>query len=186
MEEIQFYLDDLENSMQKAVEHTTIEFSKIRAGKATPSMVEGVKVEYYGTQTPLTHLASITTPDAHTIVIKPFEKTIVPEIEKAIQNSDLGLNPQNDGEFVRINVPALTEERRIELVKLVKKEAENGKIRIRNIRKDINELLKQLLKEGASEDEVKDAEAKVQKHTDNFIEKIDILLNNKDEEIMRV
>jgi len=128
MEEIKFYLDESENSMEKAVEHTAVEFSKIRAGKAAPSMVEGVKVDYYGTQTLLNHLASITTSDAHTIVIKPFEKSVIPEIEKAIQNSGLGLNPQSEGETVRINVPALTEDRRMELVKQVKKEAENKNI----------------------------------------------------------
>jgi len=186
MEEIKFYIDESENSMEKAVEHTMVEFSKIRAGKAAPSMVEGVKVDYYGTQTLLNHLASITTSDAHTIVIKPFEKSVIPEIEKAIQNSGLGLNPQIEGEIVRINVPALTEDRRKELVKQVKTEGENGKVRIRNIRKDTNDLLKQLLKEGGSEDEIKDAEAKVQKLTDSFIGKIDALLNKKEEEIMTV
>jgi ribosome recycling factor len=129
-------------------------------------------------------VASITTPDARTLIIKPWEKAMIGEIEKAIVNSDLGLNPQNDGEIVRINIPALTEERRIILVKQAKAAAENGKVSIRNIRKDTNEQLKKLLKEGASEDLIKDAEANVQKHTDEHVKKIDGIFEVKEKDIM--
>ena len=129
-------------------------------------------------------MASITTPDARTLIIKPWEKAMIGEIEKAIVNSDLGLNPQNDGEIVRINIPALTEERRIILVKQATAAAENGKVSIRNIRKDTNEQLKKLLKEGASEDLIKDAEANVQKHTDEHVKKIDGIFEVKEKDII--
>jgi ribosome recycling factor len=162
------------------------ELTKIRAGKATPNMLDGLTVEYYGSLTPLNQVSSITTPDARTILIKPWEKSMLPEIEKAIRNANLGFNPQNDGECVRINVPPLTEERRKELVKIVNKEGEATKIRIRNVRKETNEDLKKLLKEGVAEDLVKDAEIKVQKLTDSYIAKIDELLSKKEIEIMTV
>jgi len=186
MEEIELYLDDAKSTMDKAINHLASELTKIRAGKAMPTMLDGLFVEYYGSNTPLSQVASITTPDARTLMIKPFEKKMVSEIEKAIRNSNLGFNPQNDGECVRINVPALTEERRRDLVKQVKSEGEHGKVRIRNIRKDTNEELKKLLKDGASEDAIKDAEGKVQKLTDNYISKIDDLLAKKEAEIMTV
>lgn len=186
MEEINLYLDDAKDSMQKALKHTETEFTKIRAGKASPAMIEGVMVEYYGTQTPLAQVGSITTPDARTIAVKPWEKKLIAEIEKAIRDANLGLNPSNDGDLIRINIPPLTEERRKALVKQVKAEGENGKVRIRNIRKDTNEELKKLLKEGASEDEVKKAEEKVQTLTNEYIAKIDSLLTKKEAEIMTV
>jgi len=186
MEEINLYLDEAKDSMQKALKHTEIEFSKIRAGKASPAMIEGVMVEYYGTSTPLAQVGSITTPDARTIAVKPWEKKLINEIEKAIRDANLGLNPSNDGDLVRINIPPLTEERRKALVKQVKAEGENGKVRIRNIRKDTNEELKKLLKDGASEDEVKKAEEKVQVLTNDFIAKIDGLIAKKEAEIMTV
>lgn len=186
MEEIELYLDDAKSSMDKAINHLASELTKIRAGKAMPNMLDGLYVEYYGSQTPLSQVASVSTPDARTLMIKPFEKKLVSEIEKAIRNSNLGFNPQNDGESIRINVPLLTEERRRDLVKQVKGEGETGKIRIRNIRKDTNEELKKLLKDGAAEDAIKEAEAKVQKLTDNHIVKIDDLLAKKEAEIMTV
>lgn len=172
--------------MDKTVEHTSQELSKIRAGKAMPSMLDGLMVDYYGAPTPINQVASITAPDARTIAVKPWEKNVIPDIEKAIINSDLGLNPQNDGEMVRINIPPLTEERRIQLVKAAKLEAENGKISLRNIRKDTNDSLKKLLKENVSEDLVKDAEGEVQKITDNHTKRIDEILSRKEEDIMTI
>jgi ribosome recycling factor len=186
MEEIQMFLEEAEELMSKAVAHTSAEFLKIRAGKATPNMLDGIRVNYYGNITPLNQVSSITTPDARSIVIKPWEKSLIHEIEKAIMNSDLGLNPQNDGDIVRLNIPMLTEDRRKDLVKQAKHEAETGKISIRNIRKDTNESLKKLLKEGAPEDEVKTAETKVQALTDKFVKKIDELLAAKEVDIMTV
>lgn len=180
------YLDEAKDLMNKAIKHVSSELVKIRAGKASPNMLEGLMVVYYGNPTPINQVASITTPDARTLMIKPWEKNVIPEIEKAIINSDLGLNPQNDGEQVIINVPQLTEERRITLVKQAKHEGEQGKISIRNIRKETNDNLKQLQKEGVSEDEVKRAEDKVQTLTDEFNKKIDEILTKKEAEIMTV
>ncbi|WP_162427731.1 ribosome recycling factor [Pontibacter pudoricolor] len=185
-EEIQFYLSEAEESMQKAVQHTSSELTKIRAGKASPAMVEDLKVDYYGTPTPVSQVANVATPDARTLLIKPWEKNMLGEINKAIKNSDLGLNPQQEADAIRLNIPALTEERRRELVKQVKNETESGKIAVRNIRKDVNESLRKLQKEGTSEDAVRDAEAKVQKMTDSYIVKIDELLTKKEAEIMTI
>ena len=185
-EEIQFYLSEAEESMQKAVQHTNSELTKIRAGKASPAMVEDLKVDYYGTLTPVSQVANVATPDARTLLIKPWEKNMLGEINKAIKNSDLGLNPQQEADAIRLNIPALTEERRRELVKQVKNETESGKIAVRNIRKDVNDSLRKLQKEGTSEDAVRDAEAKVQKMTDSYIVKIDELLTKKEAEIMTI
>lgn len=185
-EEIQMYLDEAKELMDKAVLHTNGELNKIRAGKATPNMLDSILVEYYGSPTPLNQVASVTTPDARTLMIRPFEKSVIQGIEKAIRDSDLGFNPQNDGENIRINVPALTEERRKQLVKQVKQEIESGKVSIRNVRKDINNSLKDLQKEGASEDDVKRAEEKVQKLTNDFVSKVDELYQKKEEELMTV
>ncbi|NVK50800.1 MAG: ribosome recycling factor [Cyclobacteriaceae bacterium] len=186
MEEIELYLDDAKEQMQKAVDHTAAELVKIRAGKAMPNLMDGIMVPYYGTPTPINQVSSITTPDARTLAIKPFERNLISEIEKAIINSDLGLAPQNNGEIIILTIPALTEERRVTLVKQAKHECENGKISVRTVRKDTNDSLKKLQKEGASEDEVKRAEEKVQKLTDQFIAKIDELLDKKEAEIMKV
>ncbi|WP_375583860.1 ribosome recycling factor [Cyclobacterium xiamenense] len=186
MEEIQMYLEEAKSLMEKAVQHTAAELVKIRAGKAMPNFLDGIMVAYYGTPTPIQQVASITTPDARTLAIKPWEKTLIPEVEKAIINSDLGLNPQNNGEMVLLTIPPLTEERRKNLVKQVKNECENGKISIRTVRKDTNDALKKLLKEGASEDEVKRAEDTVQKYTDTYAAKIDGLFEKKEAEIMKV
>ncbi|HNP20241.1 MAG TPA: ribosome recycling factor [Fulvivirga sp.] len=186
MEEIQMYLDECRDMMNKAIIHLSAELAKIRAGKASPTMLDSVRVEYYGAMTPLSQVASVNTPDARTLMIKPWEKGIIPEIERAIINSDLGLNPQNDGEQIIINIPQLTEERRMGLVKQARNEGENGKISIRNTRKEINDMLKQLLKDGAPEDDIKRAEEKVQSLTDEFTKKIDATLAHKEGEIMTV
>lgn len=186
MEEIKFYLDEAKESMQKSVKHTESELSKIRAGKAMPNMLDGIMVDYYGAMTPISQVAAINTPDARTIAIKPWEKKMISEIDKAIRDSDLGLNPTSDSDLIRINIPPLTEERRKSLVKQAKAEAENGKVRIRGIRKDTNEELKKLLKEGASEDEIKKAEESVQQLTDQFIANVDKLLSEKEEDILTI
>ena len=185
-EEIQFYLSEAEESMDKAVQHTGSELTKIRAGKASPAMIEHLRVDYYGNPTPITQVANISAPDARTLLIKPWEKNMLGEINKAIKNSDLNLNPQQEADAVRLNIPALTEERRRDLVKQVKNETENGKISIRNIRKDVNDSLRKLQKEGTSEDAVRDAEARVQKLTDAHIVQIDELLSKKEAEIMTI
>ncbi len=186
MEEVQLFLDDAKEHMDKAIQHLVTVLAKIRAGKATPSMLDSIMVEYYGTMTPLNQVSSVTTPDAHTIFIKPWEKTLIQEIERAIINSDLGFNPQNDGEQVIINVPALTEERRKELVKQVKHEGENAKISIRNSRHDALHHIKALKDEGISEDDIKRGEDLVQKLTDEHTHKVDELVHHKEEEIMKV
>ena len=180
------YLAEAEDLMDKAVHHVNFTFGKIRAGKATPGMLDGIMIEYYGNPTPLNQVSSINTPDARSIIIKPWEKSIIPEIEKSIINSDLGLNPQNDGEIIRLNVPPLSEERRLQLVKQAKNEAENGRISIRNIRKDTNDHLRKLIKEHVSEDAVKNAEIDVQALTDKFIEKIEEMLQRKEQDILTV
>lgn len=186
MEEIEMYLDEAKELMGKAVSHLNQELLKIRAGKASPNMLDSIKVEYYGSPTPLSQIASVNTPDARTIMIKPWEKSVIADIERAIINSDLGLNPQNDGEQIIINVPQLTEERRMTLVKQSKAEGEKGKVSVRNARKDTNDGLKQLLKDGASEDAIKGAEDKVQSLTDEHSKKIDEILAKKETEIMTV
>lgn len=180
------FLDEAKEHMEKAVAHFAADLAKIRAGKAMPNMLDGLTVSYYGSVTPIHQVASVNTPDARTLAIKPWEKSMIQEIEKAIINSDLGLNPQNNGEMVLINIPPLTEERRKNLVKQVKNEAEHGKVSIRNVRKDANESLRKLVKEGVAEDEVKRAEDEVQKLTDSFSAKIDKLVVVKEDEIMTI
>jgi len=184
MEEIELYLDDARESMIKALNHVGHELTKIRAGKANPAMLDGIQVSYYGTITPLNQVSSLTTPDARTIFIKPWEKGMIVEIEKSIRDANLGLNPQNDGQQVIINVPMLTEERRKQLVKQVGQECEHGRVSVRNIRKDTNESLKKI--KGASEDDIKNAEEGVQQMTNDFIAKIDALMKKKEVEIMTV
>jgi len=184
MDELQLYLEEARDLMNKALNHCASELAKIRAGKANPSMLDGLVVSYYGAPTPLNQVASVTTPDARTIFIKPWEKGMIAEIEKAIMNANLGLNPQNDGQQVIINVPMLTEERRKQLVKQVGQECEHGRVSVRSIRKDTNEQLKKI--KGVSEDDVKNAEEKVQKMTDDYIGKVDALMKKKEAEIMTV
>lgn len=185
-EMISMILDEMKSSMEKALHHAEAEFLKIRAGKAMPSMLDGVMAEAYGMNMPLNQLATVNTPDARTLVIQPFDKSSIQAIEKGIMEANLGFTPQNDGTIIRINVPPLTEERRKNLVKNVKSEAENAKITIRNIRKDSNEEIRKLKSEGVSEDEMKDAEAKVQQFTDQYVARIDVIAANKEKEIMTV
>jgi ribosome recycling factor len=184
MDELELYLEEAQELMTKALSHLASELTKIRAGKANPSMLDGVMVSYYGAMTPLNQVASMTAPDARTIFIRPWEKGIIPEIEKAIMNSNLGLNPQNDGQQIIINIPMLTEERRKQLVKQVSHECEHGRISVRNIRKETNEHLKKV--KGVSEDDVKRAEDRVQKLTDDFIGRVDAQMKKKEAEIMTV
>lgn len=184
MEELELYLEEAKELMTKALNHVGYELTKIRAGKANPSMLDGIQVSYYGAMTPLNQVSSMTTPDARSIFIKPWEKNLIQEIEKAIRDANLGLNPQNDGQQVIVNIPMLTEERRKQLVKQVSQECEHGKVSVRNIRKDTNEQLKKI--KGVSEDDVKNAEATTQKLTDEFIAKIDALMKKKEAEIMTV
>lgn len=186
MEEIEFYLDASQETMEGAIKHLNIELSKIRAGRASTSMLDGLMIDYYGMPTPITSAASITAPDARTIAIKPFEKGIFGEIEKSIRNSNLGLNPMNDGETIRLAIPPLTEERRRDLVKRAKQEIEVAKINIRNARQDGNNSIKKLKGDGVSEDAIKAAEEKIQKTTDNFIAKIDQIFTEKERDIMVV
>ncbi|MDX2190551.1 MAG: ribosome recycling factor [Bacteroidota bacterium] len=186
MEEIELFLDDANQSMEKALRHLETELTKIRAGRASTQMLDSILIEYYGSMTPLNQVSSSSTPDARTISIKPFEKGLIGEIEKAIRNSNLGFNPQNNGEVVIISVPALTEERRRDLVKQVRQEGEVAKVSIRNIRKETNEELRKLLKDGVAEDAVKTAEDDVQKLTDAYVIKIDEHCNKKEKEIMTV
>ena len=182
-EEIKFIVDSAEESMQKAITHLEKELTKIRAGKASPNMVSGVMVEYYGSKTPLNQVGNVNTPDARTISIQPFEKSLIQEIEKAIQVANLGFNPMNNGESVIINVPPLTEERRKELAKQAKAQAEDAKVGVRNDRKSANNDIK---KTDVSEDEKKNAEVDIQNLTDKFIDKIDSILATKEKEIMTV
>ena len=177
---------DARAHMDKAIDHCDSELQKIRAGKASPSMLDDIMVEYYGTPTLLSQVSSINTPDARTIVVQPWEKSLLNQIEKAIMEANLGVNPQNDGIIIRINVPPLTEERRRDMVKKARGEAENGKIAVRNIRKDANEKIRKLKPEGVSDDEMKTGEAEVQKLTDAYIVKVDVLMEAKEKDIMTV
>ena len=182
-EEVQFIIDSAKEQMDSALHHLEMEFVNIRAGKATPSMLNGVKVEYYGALTPLSQVANVNTMDAHTITVQPWEKQLIPEIEKGILNANLGFNPMNNGESIIINVPILTEERRRELAKHAKAEAEKAKVSIRNDRKDANHELKKL---DISEDLLANTEADVQTLTDKYIVKVDALYVIKEKEIMTV
>lgn len=173
-------------SMEKSIVHLEASLLKIRTGKANPAMVDGVMVEYYGSMVPLPQIANVSTPDARTIVIQPWEKNKLQDIERSIINSNLGLNPQNDGEIIRINVPPLTEERRKEMVKMAKSEGEDSKVGIRNVRREANEQIKKLQKDGLAEDLAKDAESRVQQITNDFITLIDNHVTKKEKEIMTV
>ncbi|KAF2520127.1 ribosome recycling factor [Flavobacterium salilacus subsp. salilacus] len=186
MEEIDFILDSTKESMNGSIAHLEKEFLNIRAGKASPAMLGGVMVDYYGSQTPLSQVANINTPDARTITVQPWEKNMLHPIEKAIMVANLGFNPMNNGDNIIISVPPLTEERRRDLVKQAKAEAEDAKIGIRNARKDANTEIKKLEKDGMSEDVCKSAEDEVQELTNSYIKKIDELLSHKEAEIMKV
>lgn len=179
-------LSDFTSNLEKCINHTIHEFSNIRAGKASPGMLDSVVVEYYGSPVPLSQVANVSSPDVRTILVQPWEKNIINDIERAIINSNLGFAPGNDGNAIRITIPPMTEERRQQLVKMVKQEGEASKIVARNYRKDTNEKIKKLQKDGLSEDEAKDAENKVQKQLDGVIAKIDSLIVDKEKEIMTV
>ena len=185
-EEVEFVLEHADEKMNAAIAHLEKELLHIRAGKASPAMLDGVMVDYYGSMTPLNRIANVSTPDARTVAIQPWEKNMIPVIEKAILNANLGFNPDNNGEIIRINVPVLTEERRRVLVKQANQEGENAKVSIRTVRKEANESLKNLQKEGLSEDLEKDAENLIQKRTNDFSLKIDILVKAKEKDIMTI
>lgn len=184
MEEIDFILDSAKEQMSSNLSHLENAFSKIRAGKASPSMLDNVNIDYYGSQTPLSQASNINTPDAKTITVQPWDKTIIEAMDKAILDSNLGFTPMNNGEMLIINIPPLTEERRKELAKMAKSESENAKISIRNARKDANDELKKL--ESISEDLIKDAEDRIQKITNEFTSKVDSTYSAKEVEIMTV
>lgn len=185
-EEVRFILDETEESMQNALGHLEREFHKIRAGKANPAMLEGVRVDYYGTMSPLDQVSNINTPDPRQIIVQPWEKSMLAPIEKAILAANLGFNPQNNGEVLRIIVPPLTEERRRDLVKKAKTEVENAKITVRNLRRSAMDAGKKLEKEGVPEDEIKILEKDIQTLTDKFIAKVDSLFDLKEKDIMTV
>jgi ribosome recycling factor len=180
-------IKETDNKMQKATEHFRSELTRIRTGKATTNLLDGIKIDYYGTLTPISQVGNLSTPDIHTITVQVWDKTTLPMVERAIINSNLGLNPINDGNLIRIPIPALNEERRKDLVKLVKKYAEDGKIAVRNVRRDEIERLKKAEKdEHFSEDDRKHAESEIQKLTDKHIKEIDLLILQKEKEIMEV
>ena len=186
MEEINIILEEAEDGMKKAISHLNSELSKIRAGRANPSMLDTVRVDYYGSPTPLSQIGNISTLDPRTLTVQPWEKSLLDEITRAIINANLGLNPQNNGEVIIISVPVLTEERRKGLVKRARAEGENAKVSLRTQRKDANDMVKSLKDEGLSEDAVKNAELDVQNLTNSYSTKVDELVSVKEEDIMKV
>jgi ribosome recycling factor len=186
MKDVKSVLDNSKALMDKAISHLEAELQKVRAGKANPVMLENVMVDYYGSKVPISNTASVNTQDSRTLVIQPWEKSMLTPIEKAIQAANLGFNPQNDGVIIRIVVPALTEERRKDLTKTAKSLGEDAKVAIRNIRKDSMEQVKGLKKDGLPEDEAKDAETKIQNLTDASVTKVDKHIEQKEKEIMTV
>ncbi len=185
-EEVEMLLEITKEKMSKTINHLERELQKIRAGKADPAMLDGIFVDYYGTNTPLNQVSNINTPDPRTLAIQPWEKAMVAPIEKAILAANIGLTPVNNGELIRINIPILTEERRKELVKQSKAECENAKVAVRNARREANDEIKKLKNSGLSEDNAKDTEISVQKLTDDFIKDIDIIFEKKEKEIMTI
>ncbi len=185
-EESEMLLAMTEEAMKQSLDHLDKEFHKIRASKANPSMVDGITIEVYGSSMPLNQVASISTPDPRTLVIQPWDKANLSPIEKEIMNSNLGFNPMNDGQLIRINVPILTEERRQSLVKMAKVESENAKIGIRNHRRSGNDEAKSLEKDGVSEDEIKNLQDKIQDLTNTYISKIEKALEIKETDITTV
>ena len=173
VEECQFVYDVAKEGMSKAITHLEKEFQQIRAGKASPSMLDGISIDYYGVNTPINQTANITSPDPRQIIVQPWDKSVIGLIEKAIMAANLGFNPKNEGEVLRIIVPSVTEERRRDLVKQAKVEAENSKVGIRNIRRTANDEAKKLEKEGISEDDVKKLQEDIQKLTTDYIDKVD-------------
>lgn len=180
-------LKEIEAKMEKSINSLVNEFATVRAGRANPAILDSVKVEYYGTPTPITQMASVSVPEAHMIVIQPWDMNALKDIEKAINMSDLGINPNNDGKVIRLNFPPLTEERRKELVKDIKKMAESGKVAIRNIRRDGMDIFKAMKKNNEiTEDDIKSAEKDVQDLTDKYVKKVDTLLDAKEKELMAI
>lgn len=179
-------LQQYDDKMKKTLEHLESEFAAIRAGRANPHVLDKLRVDYYGTPTPIQQVGNVTVPEARIIQIAPWEKSLIKEIEKAIMTSDIGINPTNDGNVIRLVFPELTEDRRKELVKDVKKKGEEGKVAVRNIRRDGNDSLKKLAKTEISEDEIKQMEDQLQKTTDKYIKDIDALIEAKSKEIMTV
>ena len=186
MNDVKTYIDPADEKMTMAVEYLEEALAHIRAGKANPKILDGIKVDYYGSAAPISNVANISVPDARTIVITPWEKSMFKEVERAIINSELGITPENNGEVIRLSIPPLTEERRKALVKQSKAEAENAKISVRNARRDAIEGLKKAIKTGMPEDVEKDAEAKVQKIHDNYMKKIEEVFAAKEKEILTV
>ena len=184
--EVKEYLQNAEDSMQLAVEYLDDALSHIRAGKASARLLDGIRVDYYGSQAPISNVANVSVPDARTIAITPWEKSMFKEIEKAIINSELGIMPENNGEVIRLSIPPLTEDRRKQLVKQSKGEAENAKVSVRNARREAIEGLKKEIKQGLSEDAEKDAEADLQKIHDKKVKRIEEILADKNKEIMTV
>lgn len=185
-EEFQLVFEMAQENMQKALDHLETELSRIRAGKANIHILDGIMVEYYGTLTPLAQVSNISTPDAKTIAIQPWEKNMIEPIEKAIQQANIGITPMNNGELIRLGIPPLTEQRRVELVKQVKNEGENARVSLRNSRREANEEYKQMQKDGLSEDDTKRGEANIQEITNEFTEKIDGIIEAKEEDIMTI
>ena len=185
-EQIKPVIDQCDSQMGKALQHLESELMKIRAGKASPVMLDGLMVDYYGSPTPINQVAAVSAADAKTLVVKPWEKSMLQAIERSIMEANLGFNPQNDGEIIRIPIPTLTEERRKNLVKQAKGEGEKSKIGIRNARQEANNALKKLQKDGVSEDLIKQGEKVVQELTDSFGKKVDDILVIKEQEIMTV
>jgi ribosome recycling factor len=186
MVDVKKHLNDAEEKMQHAVMYLEETLDHIRAGKANTKLLDGVKVEYYGSHVPVSNVATVSTPDARTITVQPWEKSMLREIEKAIINSEVGIMPDNNGEIIRLAIPPLTEERRKILAKQAKQDAEHAKVSVRNARRDAIEALKKLIKEGLAEDAEKDAEADAQKIHDRYIKKVDELYAAKEKEIMTV
>ena len=186
IEDLQMIYDEFKASNQKSLTHLDSELLKVRAGKATPAMLNGVMVDYYGSPTPIQQVANVGTSDARTITVQPWERTMLNEIAKGIINSNLGFAPQNNGEMLIISVPPLTEERRKELVKKAKAEAEHAKVAVRNNRKDALDMVKDLKTDGLSEDLVKDAETEIQNITNSYIKKVDEVVDQKEKEIMTI
>ncbi len=180
-------IKETEKKMKHSIDHLILEMSKLRTGRASLSLLEGVKLDYYGTPTPLNQVATLGTPDSHTITIQPWDTSVLKLIEKAIQTSDIGLSPSNDGKIVRLNIPPLTTERRQQLVKSVKKYAEESKIAIRNVRREFNDKVKSLEKDHAiSQDEHKRIQDKIQKMTDQFIAEVDKIAQSREKDILAV
>lgn len=185
-EELELYLDDAREKMESAIDHLDKALAKIRAGRANPGVLDSVMIDYYGSTTPINRVSTISAPDARTLRVQPFERNLIGTIEKAIMNANLGFNPSNNGEAIIINVPLLTEERRRDLVKQVKNEGENAKVSLRNTRRDANEEIKKLQKNGLSEDLAKDGEESVQTMTNKYAAKIDEMLSAKEKDIMTI